>query len=159
MCELSPPQVCTNQIHVETNRFPVFIMMSPPCTVFSDLQRLFNIKRIPVDVWKHRWRIGCTFVEHCMEAACVQIRNNHYFAFEHPGRATSWALPCVRHVQSLPGVVTITIDMCMLGLVTKVSKTRTRKRTKIMTNSPYLIRALEGCTCDRSHHLVIILAR
>ena len=71
-------------------------------------------------------------------------------------RHASWMQPCVERVQRLPGVMTIVIDQCMVGLRSKVDGVPMRKRTKIMTNSRHLVHLLAGRRCDRQHeHRVI----
>ena len=133
-----------------------FCMLSPPCTVFSDLQRLYNIKRIRADVWKCRWETGMLHLRHSMECARVQIHRKAFFAFEHPGRATSWREAIVKDVENLSGVYLVEFDMCMLGLVSKVARKPIRKRTKLMTNSLRLANALRGYRCNKQHdHQVI----
>ena len=129
----------------------VLLMLSPPCTVFSELQRLWNIKRIPEQTWKHRWEVGMVFLKHSMHAAQNQVAGHRFFAFEHPASASSWKQPCVQAVQSLPGVETVVFDQCMLGLKSKVNGIPMRKRTRIMTNSRELIKLLSGKCCDRTH--------
>ena len=51
----------------------------------------------------------------------------------------------------LPGVGSVVLDQCMLGLVSKVTETPMRKRTRIMTNSHELIKLLSGKCCDKTH--------
>ena len=133
-----------------------FCMLSPPCTVFSDLQRLYNIKRIRADVWKRRWETGMLHLRHSMECARVQVHRKAFFAFEHPGRATSWREAIVKDVENLSGVYLAEFDMCMLGLVSKVAGKPIRKRTKLMTNSWKLANALRCYRCNGQHdHQVI----
>lgn len=128
-----------------------FLLLCPPCTVFSDLQRLFNIKRLPPDVWKSRWQQGMTYLEHSMRCAVIQVQAGQWFMFEHPSRATSWTQECVQRVHDLPGVTTVDLDLCMVGLRSKVNGIPMRKRTRIMTNSIPLIECLSGRLCTGQH--------
>ena len=86
-----------------------------------------------------------------MRAAEVQLGKGHFFAFEHPASATSWSQGCVQRVLAHADVQVVVFDQCMLGLVTKVHKTPTRKRTMIATNMPHLVALLRNFRCDRSH--------
>ena len=128
-----------------------WVGLSPPCTVFSNLQRLWNIKRIPPDIWQRRFHKGMLYLEHSMKCAEIQVMNSHRFYFEHPARATSWQQPCVQHVSNLPGVEIVQCDQCMLGLCSKLIRIPTRKRTKVMTNSAELASSLRRFKCNRQH--------
>jgi hypothetical protein len=127
------------------------VILSPPCTAFSVLQELWNFPRLSAEKVKHIWSIGMTFLIHAMNAAQLQLNSGRYFIFEHPAGATSWKQPCVQKISMQPGVFVIQFDQCMLGLVTKVDQIPTRKRTKIMTNIPALVKLLSVYKCDRSH--------
>ena len=134
----------------------LFLILCPPCTIFSELQRLWNMKRMSKATWDSKWEEGMLHVSHCMDCAAQQVRRGRWFFFEHPSRASSWMQPCVERVQRLPGVMTIVIDQCMVGLRSKVDGVPMRKRTKIMTNSRHLVHLLAGRRCDRQHeHRVI----
>ena len=128
-----------------------FSMYSPPCTVFSDLQRLFNIKRISKEAWVRKYNAGLVHVKHSMDLCKIQMRRKKRFAYEHPARASSWDTAEVKEVRDMPGVETVVFDQCMLGLCSKVTKTPMRKRTRIMTNSKTLVQRLSKKICDNSH--------
>ncbi len=128
-----------------------FLMLCPPCTIFSELMRLWNIKKMARDVFASKWAEGMVYLTHSMDAAWRQFAEGRFFAFEHPARASSWRQRCVMDVAALPGVHTVTFDQCMLGLTSKVSKKPMRKRTKIMTNSLHLVSMLQGKMCDKCH--------
>ena len=105
-----------------------FAMICPPRRAFSELQRLWNLKRMSLEKQRALLQEGMLFLEHAMEAASVQLQNKNFFAFEHPARASSWRTPCVQAIQRKAGVHTVTIDMCQFGLRSKVLKTPMRKR-------------------------------
>ena len=96
------------------------------------------MKKMSSHVWSMKWQEGMTYLSHSMMCAEQQVRAGCFFAFEHPARASSWKQDCVERVKKLPGVSCIVIDMCMLGLCSKVGRIPMRKRTTIMTNSKYL---------------------
>ena len=133
-----------------------FLILSPPCTVFSELQRLWNIKRISQCEWAKKWDEGMLSLDHCMQCAKIQIQNGNFFAFEHPSRASSWKQDTVQEVRNLPGVWVQDFDMCMLGLTSPVLNMPMRKRTRVMTNSRVLAALLGNKFCDRKHEHQLI---
>ena len=128
-----------------------FVMLCPPCAIFSALQRLWDIKKMSKDVFNSKWEEGVLHVSHAMACAKCQLLHNRFFAYEHPAGASSWSLPDVQEVQSMSGVYTVVVDMCMMGLVSKVDQQPMRKRTRIMTNCGALVRSLQGKLCDKTH--------
>lgn len=128
-----------------------FLVLSPPCTMFSSLQWLWNVKKMSQSVFSQRWSEAMLLLEHAMACAAAQHAAKRRFVFEHPAGAKSWSQACVQHVLSLQGVELVVIDMCMLGLQSKVKQLPLRKRTKIMTNCPVLASALRGYKCDGTH--------
>ena len=129
----------------------LFAMFSPPCTIFSSLQRLWNIKKWTAEVFNQRWAEGLVFVHHCLQGMRIQYQRGRFFAFEHPASSSAWSLEEVGEVRKLPGVFTVVFDQCMLGLKSKTNQLPMRKRTRIMTNSAGLVLALQGCKCDGRH--------
>ena len=127
-----------------------FCYMSPPCTMFSELQRLWNYKRLGTEKWKIRWGIAVSYIDHCMAAALIQIEKRQFFMFEHPHRASSWKLPSVNRILGLTGVFCVSFDMCSFGMCSPLGEP-IRKRTKIMTNHAGLAAALQGHQCSRDH--------
>ena len=69
-----------------------FLMLSPPCTIFSTLQSVFNFKRWTKEYIQMRMDEGITHVHHSMQCALVQISRGALFCYEHPAYATSWDL-------------------------------------------------------------------
>ena len=127
------------------------LILSPPCTVFSSLMQMWNYKKMDPEKVASQWKTGMVFLEHAMRAAEVQMARGLHFAFEHPAGATSWQQSCVQRVAERPGVLEVAFDQCMLGLKSKVQGTPMRKRTRILTNSPWLVHQLQGCQCDKTH--------
>ena len=129
------------------------VILSPPCTAFSELQRLWNYKRMTPEAIQQQWTQGMVHLNHSMDCAMDQLSRNACFGFERPARASSWRQPEVQRVLSQPGVVVVSFDQCMLGLKSKVHGIPMRKRTKIATNSRALAArfAMPCCRCDRSH--------
>ena len=62
----------------------------------------------------------------------------------------------VKHVQRHSSVKIAEFDQCQFGLVSLETKTPVKKRTRVMTNSPELLKALDGYFCPGDHPHQII---
>ena len=129
----------------------MLVILSPPCTIFSELQRLWNFKRMLKETFEAKWAEGMLYLEHAMLCCMCQHNAGRAFVFEHPARASSWKTSVVQAVMKLPGVFLVTFDQCMLGLCTKVHGVPTRKRTTIMTNSRHIASRFAHLMCDKTH--------
>ena len=127
-----------------------FLCLSPPCTMFSELMRLFNEHRMDPAVWESRWKQAVGYIEHSMDAAQIQIQKKNFFMYEHPWKARSWSLAAVQAVAHLESVILIDFDMCACGMVSPAGQP-VRKRTRIMTNDPILASRLQSKQCPRNH--------
>ena len=127
-----------------------FLCLSPPCTMFSELQRLFNQKKMDPAIWDARMTQAIGFIRHCMAAARLQSQKGKRWMFEHPWKASSWGLECVQTVRALPNTWTVDFDMCAVGMRSPKG-TPVKKRTRIMTNCPLLVKNLKGKQCPRDH--------
>ena len=127
------------------------ILLSPPCTVFSPLQKCFrNFEKMPRQLVEQKWGEGMGHLEFSMGIAESSVRRPRTFMFEHPQRASSWKQECVQRVENLEGVGSVCFDQCMLGLRAP-NKKLMKKRTKILSNNQWLLRTLQNFQCDRSH--------
>ena len=127
------------------------LFLSPPCTVFSSLQNLWNKKRCSPEKWKQRWEQGCLFVDHSCEAAQIQIRGKRRFMYEHPATATSWsAVASLAQLRRTPVVQEVLFDQCALGLKSPRGEPM-KKKTRVLSNCGALIRELAKYQCDKSH--------
>ena len=142
----------TNAVHCNTglealSRLKIqWLGTSPPCTIFSDLQRLFNMKKIDPAVWQQRWDMGMQLLGFTMACIQRQIDEGRFFFFEHPARATSWKTDVVMQI-ARQEVWVAEFDQCRFGLRSKVLGLPMRKRTKIMTNSRALADKLRDHYC------------
>ena len=128
-----------------------FCMLSPPCTMFSCLQILFNnFQKMDPAVFQQRWAEAEVFMEHTMDVADQQLQRQKFFAFEHPRTASSWKLQSVEKISLHSQVQKVHFDQCMLGLKAPSGKLF-KKRTTIMTNSSWLVTELAKYQCDKSH--------
>eukprot|EP00435_Cladocopium_sp_Y103_P075762 s119_g64.t1 len=137
-------------VRLATSRAIAFIYCSPPCTMFSELTRLWNVKRMSAEVFQCRWDQAVVWVNHCMELCRLQVEMNRKFMFEHPRKASSWKLASVMSVARLPGVSIVHFDMCAVGMTSPLGAP-VRKRTSIMTNSDSLVEALRKRQCPKNH--------
>ena len=128
-----------------------FLMLSPPCTAFSQLQSMLNYHRMQPARVQEIWGDGMLHFQHSMAAAVAQIQAGRHFAFEHPAGASSWGQQCVQDVKRDPSVMEIVFDQCMLGLCSKVHHIPMRKRTRIITNSRWMALQFSGLLCDGQH--------
>ena len=128
-------------------------MLSPPCQVFSDLQRLFNFKRMTQEQVATKLEAGMVHVRHSMQVAWRQIHSGRFFCFEHPARATSWSTCEIIEVINHPTVELVVFDQCRVGAKTKIFGNPVRKRTRLLTNHPGIIQSFRGlmCNCTRPH--------
>ena len=91
---------------------PKFIMLSPPCTMYSPLQALWNLHKMSEETLKARWEEAHTHLDFSMVLAEKQVRRKRWFAFEHPQKACSWSRESVQRVLALEGCYTVTFDQC-----------------------------------------------
>ena len=128
-----------------------FLVLSPPCTAFSDLQRLWNYKRMTAAMIQSQWDEGMLHLRHAMACAVAQHRAGRFFVFEHPAKASSWRTEEVKNVRAMSGVFSVVFDQCTLGLTSKVTKTPMRKRTRLLTSSAHIVQLFSHKMCDNSH--------
>jgi hypothetical protein len=81
---------------------PMFLIGSPPCTVFSKIRKLSNFKRDPQKVaeeeceGRHHLKVACRFYK-------KQAQKGRSFLHEHPDGASSWNDEEVKKVEALNG--------------------------------------------------------
>ena len=127
------------------------LILSPPCTAFSQLQALWNYKRMSAAAVRAKWAEGMAHLSFAVDCALTQHQARRVFLLEHPAAATSWKTRELQDLGSRAGVYSVVFDQCMTGLVSPCSGTPMRKRTKLMSNSMHFIEAFRGNMCDRSH--------
>ena len=146
---------CLQQVQ---EHLPRFLMLSPPCTMYSPLQALFNLHKMSEEEKRQRFLEADTLLNFAMALCRLQSNEGRYFAFEHPDRATSWDRPSVRAVLQLPGTVTVKFDQCQTGLMSPGDNPKPiKKRTVLMTNAPAIqsVFAPLQCNCPRGSHQTI----
>ena len=127
------------------------LILSPPCTAFSQLQALWNYKRMSAAAVQAKRAEGMAHLTFAVDCALTQHLAGRAFLWEHPAAATSWKTRELQDLGSRAGVYSVVFDQCTTGLVSPCSGTPMRKRTKLMSNSMHFIEAFRGNMCDRSH--------
>lgn len=130
---------------------PRMVFLSPPCTIFSCLQKCFrNYEKMDPKVLEERWREGCDHMNLSVTVAERQDHNDDFFMLEHPQRASSWELESTQKLRAKQRVGSVDFDQCMLGLRAPNGKLM-KKRTRIVSNNAWLLSKLSHSQCDRQH--------
>ena len=117
---------------------PRVLMLSPPCTVFSQMQHSNKNRRSDLVLWEQRYEEGKQLWKFACMLFRLQVRLGRHAVIEHPWMATSWSLPISDEMHQLPHVQDFVFDQCLHGLRTAVEGNPVRKRTKLMSNWPLL---------------------
>ena len=91
---------------------PLFLIGSPPCTVFSIIQSL-NIHKNGQelrDQFEVRKVAAVKHIKCCAQLYRMQMAAGRYFLHEHPHGATSWDLDVIKELESKAGVMRIRAD-------------------------------------------------
>ena len=127
---------------------PFMVIGSPPCTIFSALQNLSKKKRKDGE-FERLLEVGKKHMRFCLELYEIQRQAGRYFLHEHPESASSWRMDEVVEMLTKPGVDMATCDMCAYGMKIRDAEgvALARKRTRIMCNSPEVLKRLaKKCT-------------
>ena len=116
---------------------PLFVIGSPMCTMFSQLQALnkkWNEKR--AEEYEARLRKAEAHMRFAVKMYRIQMEGGRYFVHEHPAGATSWRLPIIRKLWAEDGVRAVVADQCEFGLVGKDEwgTAPAKKPTRFLTN-------------------------
>ena len=133
---------------------PFFSMISPPCTLYSQLQVCFKkFQKMNPQVLEKRQKEADAMLEFGAQVGMRQVRRNKFFCFEHPWRASSWRKECMERLASQPGCFTIDFDQCCTGLRCPATLRPIRKRTKLLSNSPAIYDIFQPlqCRCTEPH--------
>lgn len=125
---------------------PKYLMLSPPCTMFSTMQHLSTGKRKDQAAFERRLCEATLLWRFALRCFSLQNDAGRRVALEHPASASSWALDCSQPLLAWSG--SAVFDQCLFGLRTRVHNEPVRKRTRLMTNSPAL-RACFSRRCSR----------
>ena len=132
-------------------RRPKLLVTSPPCTMYSRLQRLWNVKKMSPEQYSRRKAIADEYLRFSHTCNKLQHNAGRSFAHEHPAGASSWKEDSTQAVVNLPGVYNALFDQCQFGL-TSPRGTPLKKKTRILCNNARLFNALHGCNCRPGLH-------
>lgn len=137
-----------HSLHELKTRKPAVLGLSPPCTMYSALQRMWNLKKMKPRQRKKRWAEANCLLDFAMLCARHQHASGLKFFFEHPRRASSWDRSTVKRVSKLPGVQMVHFDQCCVGLKSP-GGVPMKKATTFMTNSKAIADRFRDmkCTC------------
>ena len=84
---------------------PLFVIGSPMCTMFSQLQALNRDRKgARSEDYEERLRRAEKHMNFAARIYRIQLEGGRYFVHEHPAMATSWKLPCMRRLLGEKGV-------------------------------------------------------
>jgi hypothetical protein len=151
---LLDPEVQLQVVREIKMRRPKVLMMSPPCTWFSGLMNL-NWAKISPPIREQGFRDATLHLEFCMLLADLQESEGRGWVLEHPDAAKSWGNAKVKD-RLAHGSHMARFDQCCFGLVSKVTRTPMRKRTRFMTNIPSVHLHFHSKFCDQTHEHVTV---
>ena len=131
------------------------VVLSPPCTMFSQIMHI-NFAKMKPDDLRQRWKDAMCFIHFTIRIIRWIVSKNGFFVFEHPTGASSWRLPCIQELLGLPGVKLICFHQCRFGLKAPISGLPMRKSTRFLTNSQQIIDTFDGvyCNCTKPHRVI-----
>ena len=149
--DLSQLEMRSEVFRMIEQRRPKLLVTSPPCTMYSKLQRLWNIKKMSPEEYTRRKAIADEYLRFAHTCNKIQHNAGRSFAHEHPAGASSWTEDSTQAVVTLPGTYNALFDQCQFGL-TSPRGTPLKKKTRILCNNAQLFNALHGCKCRRGSH-------
>ena len=93
-------------------------MLSPPCTMFSQLQGVNP--HWGTNAWKAKLEHAKELMNFACRVAYLQHRLGGTLVIEQPLGASSWGLPAVRDLLNVSGVQRIRTDLCAYGLMVQM---------------------------------------
>ena len=128
---------------------PKCVFLSPPCTVFSQVQHSLKGRRKCQHAWEMKYQRGLDLWEFALKVVDEQLKRGRLAVVEHPAQATSWTLDSVTALMSqYQSLRFFTFDQCLLGLVTLSDQRPVRKRTRFLSNMASLDQEF-SVTCNR----------
>ena len=104
------------------------VVLSPPCTMFSQIMRINSKKMKPEDL-KCRWNEAMTFIHFTVQVLEYILSIGGFFVFEHPAGASSWQLPIILELQKRRGMKDQVPPMSLWASVTYYQATHSKIHT------------------------------
>ena len=121
---------------------PMFLIGSPPCTLFSSWQQMYNARHnLSEEEARRRRAAGEVHLAFVCELYQAQVDDGKYFLHEHPQAASSWNLDCVRAILEQDFVERTVCDQCQYSHEDRDGNP-VRKATGWMSNSPEILKQL-----------------
>ena len=144
-------------LYIRENK-PSWLVGSPPCTAFSQLQGL-NFKNMHPDRVKAILKEGRRHLHFVISLYKIQIDAGRHFLHEHPAGARSWIDLQMQRLLSHPRVSSVVSDKCQYGLTTPGNDGEflpAKKPTRWASTSPHMLKRLSArCPADHEHqHLM-----
>ena len=103
--DLLTPDGRMTALRLLESKKPLFLMSSPPCTMYSELTRLWNAKKMDKKVRKLRQKEADLMLKFGVEMCAIQHKAGRLYCHEHPHKASSWKsslVPLLHLVSSDP---------------------------------------------------------
>ena len=134
--------------------------LTPPCTMFSQLMQMWNLKHLTVSEKDCRMSEAVALLDFAIKAARLQHSLGRYFFLEQPSGAVSWhhlkkRLKAEPMQPSDRATFIVTFDQCRYGLVSPCGKPM-RKKTKFWSNCPTILQEFQDkrCRCTMPHEVI-----
>ena len=135
---------------------PELLVVSPPCTYFSNFQHLNRNRK----EWQREERhTAIAMVDFAVEMCVFQHRAGRKFVFEHPSTSRAWSLPSLMKLAMLDGMYAVDFDQCMFGQTVVGpggERGLAKKRTRLYTNSSVIDRLMDKqCSGEHEHKALL----
>ena len=153
--DLRSPLNRTNILLELERRRPRVVLSCAPCTWYSELNRLWNQKRMSSDKAKDKEKEATVLFDFGMLVGRRQHLRKDMYVHEHPWRASSWKLESTKELASEQGFKTVDFDQCRVGLSSPFSRIPIKKRTRLLTNlnTIQMTFGCMKCACTNLHPL------
>ena len=95
---------------------PTWVIGSPPCTAFSQINVGLNFPKLPEEKVQAMIKAGTMHLRFMISLYRVQLGAGRHFLHEHPQTARSWEDPWMQQLLQQPRVRTTISDQCEYGL-------------------------------------------
>ena len=132
--DLSLPSTRAEVAYIQSRLKPRFLLTCAPCKLYSQLQAMWNVAKVPPEVMRYRKQKADELFNFGLESLERQEQWSGLGLHEHPAGATSWRdidLNISRFF--LIGYACTVFDFCLQGCVDPEGLP-VRKRTRLMSN-------------------------
>ena len=142
-------------VQVLRARRPKVLHVCSPCKMHSKIMASNWYRMDPVK--RERLFMQCQlYLEFAMMLCHMQEMEGRCYSHEHPESAISWNNKSVKEIAALVGAMKAHFDMCVFGMVTKVSQSPVRKATVMLTNCRPIYQTFQNKKCQKKHRHVAL---